>query len=185
MNSAAAYIFRVLLILTNIESTFDIFHIWTKISNLHVYVWKSNLLFWRNLRKQPGCWYNFSLGQQNDFSLLAFILSRRCASSESYVFVQNHFMFAKLTRHVSDLFLQKPPFYVFGHYPGVGLQQPIDPGVGYVGRSCFIPVKSPRSRYRTKRLHFASHRKHRRIHREKTCGRAKDTGTGGLWSHPH
>ncbi len=51
-----------------------------------VYLGKLNLLFWQNTGKTRSFGYNCSLGRQNDFSLSAFILSQRYASSESYHF---------------------------------------------------------------------------------------------------
>ena len=60
------------------------FQIWGDILDVHVYVWKSNLLFWQRSREPISSLYNSSLGQQNDLILWVFLLSRRCASSEPY-----------------------------------------------------------------------------------------------------
>ena len=68
-------------LLTNIRLNFWVFQNCNTISDIHVYVW---LLFWQKSRNELGFLYNFSLGQQNDLILWAFILSRRWASSEPH-----------------------------------------------------------------------------------------------------
>ena len=84
-------------------------------------------LCWQKSRDEFGLLYNLSVGQPNDLNIASLILSRRCASSEPYPFFKT-ILFLRNPRISFRILFSKPPFYFIGYCPGVGLQQPIDPG---------------------------------------------------------
>ena len=109
----------VFLCLTNLECHLLILEIITfrmyrfRFDNL-------NVLFWQTSRNKIGLLYNFSLGQHNCFSSSAFILSRRCASSESCLFSKQYY-FCNIHEPEFGKHIQNHPLFFYWLLPRGGI----------------------------------------------------------------